>query len=373
MGVLKELFDMVRYIPNWDDYKRHKTLELQYPGYRRKRGSQRRWEDLRLGETTTSVLSLLGLPDTFREAPDKENKRWDVRWWYHRFDNVNGSVVFNEGEVTGFGYHLADGTSVYEGIPTPCHNQEEGWSKLKLGMSELEAVKLVGGPDRIGVLTTDLTSVDPLSAETTLQPFDSLGLIWRYGDKWKDDFDAAVAFKNDEVVGIYCDRDGQGFRAVGTFQDFRKGQPSWEDLKLGMSEKDVLSMIGLPLRIEVGDCDWEDYDIIWSYGTDEIVFTNKKVVGFRYLSWDGGDVKRVEEGVLAEGEKSEASQPTPKRHRGTRKVSLQYSYVGSKTGRVFHIPSKGCSRNIEPGHLVGFSSRKAAVRRGYKPCLRCRS
>ena len=47
-------------------------------------------------------------------------------------------------------------------------------------------------------------------------------------------------------------------------------------------------------------------------------------------------------------------------------------YIGSRAGHTFHRPGRPCTQNLQAGNFVGFSSRKNAVKEGYKPCRRCK-
>ena len=281
MGILKELYDMCRYTGYSGDwsyyYKRYKALEVQYPRYRRKKSSERHYRHLSLGLSVEGVLSLLGFPETQEEGFYKggpSSHPWDTRWMYA--GGVGEIVVFKNEIVTGFFYGLDDETEVSEGMLKWGKSQVTTLKKLKLGISEVEVVGLVGGPDRIDVGTPD--------------PNDSWDVLWRYWDSAKN---AVVAFKNKKVVGIYYDLNGKDFKAVGTFEGFRKGKPLWRSLKLGMSEEKVLVSLGLPDCID--DDVWGgDWDNTWRYSSYGVAFKNKKVVGFYYR--DSGDTR--EEGVL---------------------------------------------------------------------------
>ena len=119
MGILKELYDMGRYVcygSNWDHYyKRFKALEARYPHCKRKKSSERDYLRLRLGLSVESVLSLLGFPETQEEGFYEGGfscHPWDTRWMYGE-----GAIVVFENEITtGYLYRLDDETEVSEGM-----------------------------------------------------------------------------------------------------------------------------------------------------------------------------------------------------------------------------------------------------------------
>jgi len=208
MGILKELYDMGRYTcygSNWDYYyKRYKALEVQYPRYRRKKSSERGYRRLSLGLSVEDVLSLLGFPETQEEGFYKDgfsSHPWDTRWMYGGV--VGAIVVFKNEIVTGFSYSLDDETEVSEGMLKWGKMQVTTLKKLKLGISEVEVVGLVGGPDRIDVGTPD--------------PNDSWDVLWRYEDSANN---AVVAFKNKKVVGFRYYRDSGDAREEGVLKGF---------------------------------------------------------------------------------------------------------------------------------------------------------
>ena len=72
----------------------------------------------------------------------------------------------------------------------------------------------------------------------------------------------------------------------------------WTELKMGMLEKEVGSLLGLPMRIEIQREDGDDsWDKVWVYcweypGGGAVYFKKKILVGFRYY----GDGLHVEKG-----------------------------------------------------------------------------
>jgi len=52
--------------------------------------------------------------------------------------------------------------------------------------------------------------------------------------------------------------------------------------------------------------------------------------------------------------------------------SVEYKYVASKNGKVFHRPTCGAAKRILPANLVGYNSREQALADGKRPCKRCR-
>jgi hypothetical protein len=205
MGILKELYDMGRYVgygSNWDYYyKRYKALEVQYPRYRRKKRNERHYRRLSLGLSVEGVLSLLGFPETQEEGfyeGGPSSHPWDTQWMY-----VGGTVVFKNEIVTGFLYTLDDETVVSEGMVKWGRMQAATLKKLQLGISEVEVVGLLGGPGEINVETRD--------------PNDSWDVLWLYEDSADN---AVVALKNEKVVGFRYHHDSGDAREEGVLKGF---------------------------------------------------------------------------------------------------------------------------------------------------------
>jgi hypothetical protein len=55
----------------------------------------------------------------------------------------------------------------------------------------------------------------------------------------------------------------------------------------------------------------------------------------------------------------------------TESTPVEYEYVASKNGKVFHKPDCIWAKKIKPENLVGYSSRKEAINAGKKPCKQC--
>lgn len=57
----------------------------------------------------------------------------------------------------------------------------------------------------------------------------------------------------------------------------------------------------------------------------------------------------------------------------TQKVeAIKHKYVASKNGDVFHKPDCASAKRIKAANLVGYNSRKEAIKAGKRPCKRCK-
>jgi hypothetical protein len=54
------------------------------------------------------------------------------------------------------------------------------------------------------------------------------------------------------------------------------------------------------------------------------------------------------------------------------KPIVEYKYVASKNGDVFHTPNCRSAKRILPENMVGYSSREEAINAGKKPCKLCK-
>lgn len=124
----------------------------------------------------------------------------------------------------------------------------------------------------------------------------------------------------------------------------------WKLLKIGMSEKEVGHLLGVPDYIaEEFDYDTGQIEgIRWEYNppfyrsgqSGLVVFSDRKLIRFRC---------QTKNGHIIEG----------------------YLYVGLLGGNIFHFSDRSCVKRIQPENLIGFVSRTHAINNGYKPCAKC--
>jgi hypothetical protein len=145
MSVFEEFQDIRRYRPtdgHWNDQDdmQLRTLEGPYPRsrYRKCKAGERLWSHVHLGESEEDVLMFLGLPDYVYQG--RYNEIWDVYWAYKN----DGNIAFRNGTVTGI-------ETLYrrEGILDTCEFGQERWQDLRIGMTDIETVQLVGRPDKV--------------------------------------------------------------------------------------------------------------------------------------------------------------------------------------------------------------------------------
>lgn len=207
MSVFEEFQDLCRYRPtdghcNDQVDIQLRTLEGPHPRsrYRKYRADERLWSHVHLGESEEDVLMFLGLPDYVYQG--RYNEIWDVYWAYKN----DGNIAFRNGTVTGI-----ETPYRRKGILNTCEFGRERWRELRIGMTDVEAVQLVGRPDK--VYREEVAKYRGGFNAFMSWIWDSLGMK------------AKIEFENARVVGFRYDLKNNDSGAGGTLKPSKKREP----------------------------------------------------------------------------------------------------------------------------------------------------